>query len=140
MCRRALDSGAALERLRAVIERQGGDPRVIDDYTLMPQAAEEHVVRAGIDGFVTDLDAGLIGRAVVVLGGGRDEVDDEIDHGVGVSIAASVGDAVRAGDPVMRVRYTSDDRLEDALPLLMSAMRVGESPQPRSPLVIEEVR
>jgi pyrimidine-nucleoside phosphorylase len=139
MCSRALDSGAALERLRAIIERQGGDPRVIDDYTLMPQAAEEHVVRAEIAGFVTDLDAGLIGRAVVVLGGGRDEVDDEIDPGVGVRIAATVGDAVRAGDPVMRVRYTSEDRLEDALPLLMSAARIGESPRPRSPLVIEEV-
>jgi pyrimidine-nucleoside phosphorylase len=139
MCSRALDSGVALERLRAIIERQGGDPRVIDDYTLMPQAAEEHVVRAAIDGFVTDLDAGLIGRAVVVLGGGRDEVEDEIDPGVGVRIAATVGDAVRAGDPVMRVRYTSEDRLEDALPLLMSAARIGESPRPRSPLVIEEV-
>jgi pyrimidine-nucleoside phosphorylase len=139
MCRRALDSGAALERLRAIIERQGGDPRVIDDYTLMPQAAEEHVVRADMDGFVTDLDAGLIGRAVVMLGGGRDEVGDEIDPGVGVMIAASVGSAVRAGDPVMRVRYTSEDRLEDALPLLMSAARVAESPRPLSPLIIEEV-
>jgi len=139
MCRRAIDSGAALERLRAIIERQGGNPRVIDDYTLMPQAAEEHVMRAEIDGFVTDLDAGLIGRAVVVLGGGRDEVEDDIDHGVGVTIAATVGDAVRKGDPVMRVRYMSEDRLEDALPLLMSATRIGDTPRPPSPLVIEEV-
>ena len=68
MCRRALDSGEALERLRAIIERQGGDPRVIDDYSRMPQAPEEHVLRAETDGFVTELDAGLIGRAV---GGAR---------------------------------------------------------------------
>ena len=139
MCRRALDSGAALERLRAIIERQGGDPRVIDDYTLMPQAPEEHVMRAGGSGFVTDLDAGLIGRAVVVLGGGRDQVEDEIDAGVGVMIAATVGDTVRAGDPLLCVRYRSEDRFEDALPLLTSAMRVGESPRQKSPLVIDEV-
>ena len=59
-CRRALDSGEALERLRAIIERQGGDPRVIDDYGLYaarPRGAR-HQARA-IDGFVTDLDAGL---------------------------------------------------------------------------------
>jgi pyrimidine-nucleoside phosphorylase len=124
MCRRALDSGDALERLRAIIERQGGDP---------------HVVRAEIDGFVTELDAGLIGRAVVVLGGGRDKVDDEIDPGVGIMIPATVGDAVRAGDPVLRVQYRLQDRLEDALPLLMEAMRVGESAPPRVPLVIDEV-
>jgi pyrimidine-nucleoside phosphorylase len=139
MCRRALDSGDALERLRAIIERQGGDPRVIDDYTRMPEAPEEHVIRAEIDGFVTVLDAALIGRAVVVLGGGRDKVDDEIDPSVGIMIAATVGDAVRAGDPVVRVRYRSEGRLEDAVPLLVDAVRVGESAPPGMPLVIDEV-
>ena len=139
MCRRALDSGEALERLRAVIERQGGDPRVIDDYSLMPQAPEEHILRAEHDGYVTELDAGLIGRAAVVLGGGRDTVDDEIDAAVGIIIPATVGDAVRAGDPVLRVQYRSEERLEDALPLLMEAVRIGDTPSPRAPLVIDEV-
>ena len=138
-CRRALDSGAALERLRAIIERQGGDPRVIDDYSRMPKAPEEHVMRAKADGFVTELDAGLIGRAVVALGGGRDKVEDEIDPAVGIMVAATVGDSVRAGDAVLRVQYRSHELLEDALPLLMDAMRVGESPPPRTPLIIDEV-
>jgi pyrimidine-nucleoside phosphorylase len=138
-CRRALDSGQALERLTAIIERQGGNPRVIDDYGLMPHAPAEHVISADIDGFVTDLDAGRIGRAVVVLGGGRDKVDDVIDSAVGVMIPATVGDAVRAGDPVLRVQYRSNERLEDALPLLMEAVRVGKAPRPRAPLIIDEV-
>ena len=138
-CRRALDSGEALERLKAIIERQGGNPRVIDDYGLMPHAPAEHVISADIDGFVTDLDAGRIGRAVVVLGGGRDKVDDEIDPAVGIMIPATVGDAVRAGDPVLRVQYRSKERLQDALPLLMEAVRIGESPRPMAPLIIDEV-
>ncbi len=139
MCRRALDSGRALERLRAIIERQGGDPKVIDDYSRMPHAPEEHCLRAEIDGFVTELDAGLIGRAVVALGGGRDKVDDAIDPAVGIMIPATVGDAVRAGDPVLRVQYRSTKRLEDALPLLREAVRIGESPMPHAPLVLDEV-
>ncbi|HEY0284069.1 MAG TPA: thymidine phosphorylase [Vicinamibacterales bacterium] len=138
-CRRALDSGEALERLKVIIERQGGNPRVIDDYGLMPHAPDEHVIRAGSDGFVTDLDAGLIGRAVVMLGGGRDKVDDEIDPAVGIMIPATVGDAVRKGDPVLRVQYRSEERLEDALPLLIQAVHVSESPRPRDPLIIDEV-
>lgn len=138
-CHRALNSGKALERLRAIIERQGGNPRVIDDYGLMPQAQEEHVIKADKGGFVTELDAGLIGRAVVMIGGGRDKVDDEIDPAVGIMIPATVGDAVSAGDPVLRVQYRSHKRLEDALPLLMQAVRVGESPSPQAPLVIDEV-
>jgi pyrimidine-nucleoside phosphorylase len=139
MCRSALDSGRALERLRSIIERQGGNPRVIDDYDLMPQAPEEHVVTADRDGFVTELDAGLIGRASVVLGGGRDQVHHEIDPGVGIMISSTVGDPVRQGDAVLRVRYRSAKRLASALPLLMQSIRLSESPEPPVPLVIDEV-
>jgi pyrimidine-nucleoside phosphorylase len=138
-CRRALDSGDALERLRAIIERQGGNSRVIDDYGVMPRAPREHVMRADVDGFVTELDAGLIGRAVVMLGGGRGKVDDEIDSAVGIIIPATVGDAVLPGDPVLRVHYRSAEKLEHALPLLTQAVCVGESPRSRAPLVIDEV-
>jgi thymidine phosphorylase len=97
------------------------------------------VITSQADGFVTELDAGLIGRAVVALGGGRDKVDDEIDPAVGIMIAATVGDSVSAGDAVLRVQYRSQQRLADALPLLMDAVRVGELPPPRRPLVIGEV-
>ena len=74
-----------------------------------------------------------------MLGGGRDKVDDDIDPAVGIMIAATVGDAVRAGDPVLRVQYRSRTKLEDALPLLMEALKVGASPMPRVPLIMGEV-
>jgi pyrimidine-nucleoside phosphorylase len=138
-CRRALDSGAALERLRAIIERQGGNPRVIDDYSLMPSAPEEHVIRADRNGFVTILDAGLIGRASVVLGGGRNQVDDWIDPGVGIMVETTVGDPVQAGDAVLRVAHRSKERLNAALLLLMQAIRIDETPRRPMPLVIDEV-
>jgi pyrimidine-nucleoside phosphorylase len=139
LCQRAIASGQALERFGAIVERQGGDPRVIDDYNRMPQAPLEHDVRAPADGFVTGLDAWLIGRAAVVLGAGRDKVDDEVDPSVGIMVAAVVGDAVRAGDAVLRVRYRSERRLADAVPLLIEAVQVGASPRPRVPLIIGEV-
>jgi pyrimidine-nucleoside phosphorylase len=138
-CRRAIASGEALERFRAIIEWQGGDPRVIDDYTLMPRADKEHVLRAERDGFVSGLDAGVIGRAVVMLGGGRDKVDDEIDPAVGIMISATVGDSVRAGDPIIRVQYRSAERLDDVLPLLMQSVHVAGEPPARVPLIVDEV-
>ncbi len=139
MCRTALDSGRALERFRAVIERQGGDPRVIDDYGLMPHAPEEHIIHAGIAGFVTQLDAGLIGRAAVVLGAGRDRVDDAIDPAVGVMVEATVGDAISPGAPILRILYRDESRLRDALPLLTRAVGVGEQRIPATSLIIDEV-
>ena len=75
----------------------------------------------------------------MALGGGRDKVDDEIDPAVGIMIAATVGDSVSAGDAVLRVHYRSEQRLADALPLLRDAVRIGELPPPRTPLVIDEV-
>ena len=140
MCRKMLDSGQALERFRAIIERQGGNPRVIDDYSLMPRAPGEHTIAATAKGFVTDLDAGLIGRATVLLGGGRDKVEDRIDPGVGVSVAAGVGDAVRPGDAILRILYREPSRLQAALPLLTQAIRVAEQPNPAPTLIIDEVR
>jgi pyrimidine-nucleoside phosphorylase len=139
MCGRAIASGQALERFRAIIERQGGDPRVIDDYDLMPKAPAEHVIKAPSAGFVTELDAGLIGRASVLLGAGRDTVDDTIDPAVGIMIPATVGDAVRAGDPVLKVLYREVSRLQTALPLLRHAVQVGPRPRAARPLIIEEV-
>jgi pyrimidine-nucleoside phosphorylase len=140
LCRKAIDSGAALEKFRAIIERQGGDPRVVDDYARLPSAPGQRVITAESAGFVTLLDAGLIGRASVVLGGGRDKVDDAIDPGVGIMIRATVGDAVRPGDAIIELRYRDPGRLDAALPLVTAAIRVEPQQPLASPLIVEEVR
>ena len=140
LCRRAIDSGAALEKFRAIIERQGGDPRVVNDYARLPSAPDQHVIKAESAGFVALLDAGLIGRASVVLGGGRDKVDDAIDPGVGIMIRATVGDAVRPGDAILELRYRDPSRLDAALPLVTAAIRVEPQQPPARRLIVEEVR
>jgi pyrimidine-nucleoside phosphorylase len=139
VCQKALDSGAALEKFRAIIERQGGDPRVIDDYSRMPKAPAEHIVKTASSGFVTALDAGLIGRASVILGAGRDTVDAAIDPAVGIMIESPVGAAVDRGDVVLRVLYRDDSRLQSALPLLTRAVEVGPKPVAARPLILDEV-
>jgi pyrimidine-nucleoside phosphorylase len=139
MCRRGIDSGSALEKFRAIVERQGGDPRVVDDYSRLPSAPHRHVIKAQADGFVTALDAGLLGRASVRLGGGRDKVDDAIDAGVGIMIRAAVGDAVRVGDEVLELHYRDPARLQATLPLATAAVAVAPQPKPAQSVIIEEV-
>ena len=138
-CRRALESGSALERFRSIISRQGGDPRVIDDYSLLPQAPEEHLLDAQSEGFGTELDAGLIGRASVVLGAGRDRMDDTIDPAVGIRILAGINEQVRVGDPLLQILYRDQSRLRAALPLLADAVRIEGQRRPDMPLIIDEV-
>jgi len=139
MCLAALASGAALEKFRAIVERQGGDPRVIDDYSRLPEAPEQHLVHAKSAGFVSFLDAGLVGRASVALGGGRDRLEDAIDPGVGIMIRATVGEPVRAGDVILELRYRETARLQAALPLVEAAVQVSPEPPEWQDLVVGEV-
>src|SRR5262245_17954401 len=103
--RGAIASGAGLERLERIIAHQGGDPRVVADYSRLPSAPERHAVRAPRSGYLNALDAESVGRASVILGAGRDRVEDSVDHGVGIMVLARPGDRVSAGDPVLELHY-----------------------------------
>jgi pyrimidine-nucleoside phosphorylase len=126
--RAALTSGRGLEKLRAVIERQGGDPRVVDDYTRLPAAPHRHVVKADKAGSCLGFDAERVGRATMVLGAGRDRVEDRIDPAVGAVVMVQPGDAVAVGDPLLELHYRDEVKLNAALALLKGAGTVGSPP------------
>jgi pyrimidine-nucleoside phosphorylase len=136
--RGAIESGAGLEKFRAIIEHQGGDPRVIDDYGRLPSARDRQDVSAGRDGYVRTLHAELVGRAAVALGAGRARLDDVVDPAVGIEVIATVGTPVRKGEPVLRVHHRDGRGLADALALLGQAVEIGDAPA-RQPLVIDRI-
>jgi pyrimidine-nucleoside phosphorylase len=135
--RSALTSGAGLQKLGEIIQHQGGDPRVIEDYSLLSSAPDEHVVPAPSAGFVGALEAESIGRAAVALGAGRARLEDRVDHGVGISVMAPVGTEVRAGEPILVVHHRGGRGLPEALPLVLQAVRMSDTPPPPTPLVLE---
>jgi len=138
----AIASGTALDRFRRIIETQGGDPRVVDDYDRLPHVAagQRRLVTAPRAGHVTCMDAELIGRASVALGAGRDRVDDPVDPAVGIVVLRKPGDPVRIGDPVLELHYRDAARLDAAQALAQRAVAIGETPPPARPLILGEVR
>jgi pyrimidine-nucleoside phosphorylase len=138
--RHAIASGTGLERFRQIVELQGGDPRVVDDYQRLPHVSDVHVVAASRDGYVTRLDAELVGRASVGLGAGRDRVDDPVDPAVGIMVIARPGDEVRAGDPVLEMHYRDRARLETAVRLASEAVTIGDERPAAGRLIVGEVR
>ena len=137
--REALTSGAGVEKLKAIIQFQGGDPRVVDRYDLLPSAPDRQDIAATTDGYVSALLAEEIGRAAVSLGAGRGKLDDVIDPGVGIEIVARVGEAIRRGQPVLRVHHRSGHGLGDALPLLDRAVQIADTPPQARSIVVERV-
>jgi pyrimidine-nucleoside phosphorylase len=135
----AIASGAGLERFRQVVETQGGDPASLDDYSRLPRAPHRHVVRAPREGFLSGLDAQLVGRASVALGAGRDRVDDVIDPGVGIMVLAALGSPVRSGDGILELHYRDRGRLESALPLAERAVLITVDARARRPLVLDRI-
>jgi thymidine phosphorylase len=124
---------------RRIIEHQGGDPRVIDDYDRLPSAPDRHPVMAPRAGYVAGLHAEKVGRACGALGGGRAQLDDEVDPSVGIEILAPVGAQVSEGDAVFIVHHRHRRGLDHALSLLTGAVHIAdERPAPR-PLILERI-
>src|SRR5262249_54962153 len=140
LARKAITSGAGLDRFRTIIEAQGGDPRVVDDPSRLPHVNDRHVVSASRAGYLTRLDAELVGRASVALGAGRDRVEDPVDFAVGIQILVKPGDAVRAGDAVLELHYRDRARLAAALPLATRAIAIGDERPAVGRLIVGEVR
>lgn len=137
--RGALGSGAGLEKLREVVDLQGGDPRVCDDPSLLPRAAETVVVKADRDGRVRRLGARGIGHAAMLLGAGREIVEGTVDPAVGFIFHKKVGDPVAVNEPIVTVHAGSTGRLERALDVLRSSIEVGRGAPAPGQLVLDRL-
>jgi pyrimidine-nucleoside phosphorylase len=133
--RDAIRSGAALERLRAVTEAQGGDPRTLDEPDRLPQARKKRVIAAGRSGYVAGIETSEIGRVVMEWGGGRRRLEDPIDHSVGLYIHAKLGDRVSAGDPIVTAHYNDESRFDQMEARLQAAYRIEVAEPALEPLI-----
>ncbi len=136
---RAVSSGAAAEKLKAIIEAQGGNPAVVDDPALLPQADAIELFRASRRGFVARTEPRAIGRGIISLGGGRTTMDDTIDDAVGFVITVKPGDWVEAGEPIASVFARDEAGLRAGAGALREAISIGEEAEPPLPLISHRV-
>jgi len=135
----AVRNGKALDKFKAMVSAQGGDPRAVDDFSLLPRAKGTLDILAAQEGYLASIDTEAVGSAAVVLGAGRLRVTDVVDPAVGFTLLKKVGDAVHEGEPLVRVHHNDGPTLEDVAARLKQAYQLGASPVKPRPLVQERL-
>jgi pyrimidine-nucleoside phosphorylase len=135
----ALADGRALEKMRQIIENQGGNAAILDDPAVLPQAPVRRSVIAAESGCVRSIDARAIGRAAVTLGAGRTRLGGEIRSGVGFHLTAKPGDIVERGERIATVFAMTEDAAAAAVAAMTAAVEFGDGPADPLPLVSHRI-
>ena len=130
----ALTSGAGLEKLRLMIRAQGGDERVCDDVTRLPQAPVIRHIPVGRRGYVARMDTTALGLAAQAMGAGRTRKEDVIDPSVGFILPVRIGDAVCPDTPLATLCARTEADADAAEAAVRSAVVLAEEPVERPAL------
>jgi pyrimidine-nucleoside phosphorylase/thymidine phosphorylase len=139
LAQQCLLDGSGYRTFRDVIQAQGGNPKVLDRFELLPNATGMREISSPRAGFISAVDAGDIGRASAMIGAGRDRKEDAVDHAVGVILEVKVGQRVDAGGVLCRLYYTKDERVEEAAQLIEDAFRISTHEPEERELILEVV-
>ncbi len=136
---RAIGTGRAAEHFQRIIEAQGGNPAVVDDPALLPQAAHVELYAAPRRGFVARVEPRAVGRGIIALGGGRTTMEDVLDLSVGFMISVRPGDWVEQGEPMASIFARDRAGVESGKASLRAAITIADEADPPLPLVSHRV-
>ena len=121
-------SGAALLKLAEFVEAQGGDKRYVYEPDRFPKANLIYEVKAQADGYISAMNTEEIGLTSLVLGGGRETKESEIDLTVGIVFEKKIGAKVRVGDTIAVLHANDKEKLSAATKRLQNALTIGQTP------------
>jgi pyrimidine-nucleoside phosphorylase len=137
---RALEDGTALAVFRKLVQRQGGDPRVVDEPERLPRSKVRRTVRSGRAGHVSAIDAHALGLLAIELGAGRTRADQRIDPAAGFELLATVGTKLSAGAPLVVIHAASEARARAVEERVRAAFTLSGRAPRRRKLVLERLR
>jgi len=134
MAEQAIQKGSAWEKFHSLVMSQGGDVKVVDNPDLLPAAKEVDIVNSPRSGYLSQIHARKIGEAAVLLGAGRAQKTDLIDHSVGIVIRHKVGDFVEKEAPLFTIHANDLKSFEQARTQVLSAYQYSDKPVAPLPL------
>ncbi|HXD09634.1 MAG TPA: thymidine phosphorylase [Anaerolineales bacterium] len=134
---KAIADGSAFEKLRVLVQAQGGDVSYIDDTSKFARAKFIEVVNAPRSGNISQVQARSVGEAAVTLGAGRAKKSDAVDHAVGFVIHKKVGDSIQKGEPLFTIHANDESKLAEAREVVRAAFSFSDTVVPPLPLFYE---
>lgn len=138
MVRGAVRDGKALDKFKQFVSAQGGDTRYIDHPELFEQAHIIEEIRSEQDGFVERINAQEIGICSLILGGGRETKDSQIDPAVGLVFSKKVADPVKKGDLLATIYGNDEEKVKQAVKHFKENFHMAKD-QPEKPQMIKQV-
>ena len=136
----SVQNGSALLKFREWIEAQGGDGRIVDDYSLLGKSSVEKEIKSEISGYIAKMDAEKIGNICVDLGGGRKTKEDKIDHTAGIILVKKTGDWVERGEVIARAYTNKADVVTKAEEDFLDAIEIADKKPEIQKLIYEVVK
>ena len=137
LAEKSIADGSAFEKLRVLVQAQGGDVSFVDDTSKFPRAQYVEVVESPREGYLAQILARTVGEASVTLGAGRAKKTDPVDHAVGFVIHHKVGDQVGQGEPLFTIHANDKAKLAEARETVLAAHTFSDSPVEPLPLFYE---
>jgi pyrimidine-nucleoside phosphorylase len=137
--RAAIADGSGLAKLKEIVTAQHGDASMIDAPSTLPSAKGEIEVVSPKSGFIAGIHAEWVGVASLLLGAGRQKKEDTIDHAVGIELLEKRGAKVKSGQPIARIHYNSDTRLDDSAKLLIASYEFSKTAPKKKPLFLGRI-
>lgn len=134
-----IQNGEALDKLRQMIIYQHGNPNVIDDYSLFPQANKKIPVIANKSGYIKTLNALDIGLSAMLLGAGRENKNDDIDLSVGIELVKKVSDEVKDGD-VLAYLYSNGKNEKQAYDTVLNSYTIISEVVDKKNIILEVIK
>ena len=128
---------SALEKFALFIKESGGNPEIVNDYSLLPGFDSELEVLSEKEGYVTKIQAEEIGKAAMIIGAGRATKDDIIDHSVGILVLKKVGDFVKKGESIAKICYNKETEVEKSKNMVLGAYKFSDVKVDKPKIIFE---
>lgn len=135
LLQKVIDDGSALQKFAEFVHAQGGDERAVFDTNLLPQAQFVAEIKAQTSGYISHIACDEIGICSLILGGGRETKESEIDLAVGLVLQKKVGDRVEKGDTLAIMHGNDQKKMEEATRRFLSAYRFSDTAVACKPLI-----